>query len=203
MNNSRANRRRLRYWLDTATDEQEAIGRAWYPTTAGHIMTVANLAGLKWPQRACMAAAVLSPHARWDLVLLHLGAWLTDPTAPMPAFTRNRVKARRCLDEGWAALPAIKSPKVRAFAQALCGDTEAVVLDVWMIRALIGLRTDRDSLTLRQYEALVEDVKAVAQARGLTPRDCQAIAWVSIRWPRTDSGWLDLDPVFGARNNED
>ena len=125
--------------------------------------------------------------------------WSIDRFAHALALTSARVKVKRnvklalayCRGQQFACLPntrrtlaywetyGVVSPrahKLAAFAAALLGDTESVVLDVWMARAL---RVDHKTLGGRPnvQRACVARVCSAARYLGMTPRDCQAAIW--------------------------
>jgi len=78
-------------------------------------------------------------------------------------------------DEGFDGL---KGMKTNAFAKAIAGDTDAVVVDVWMMRAA---QMSTDSPTQGQYRAISQAVVRVAGELGLTPRTAQALIWIVIK----------------------
>jgi hypothetical protein len=73
---------------------------------------------------------------------------------------------------------ALKGQKTNAFARAIAGDTDAVVIDVWMMRAA-GMPTDSPNKT--QYREVSEAVRNVAAEFGITPRTAQALIWIIVR----------------------
>ncbi len=73
---------------------------------------------------------------------------------------------------------ALNGPKTNAFARAIAGDENAVVIDVWMMRAL-GL--EKKSPTKDQYKIIAKAVKSVAMQFGMTPRAMQALIWIIVR----------------------
>jgi hypothetical protein len=73
---------------------------------------------------------------------------------------------------------ALKGPKTNAFARAIAGDQEAVVIDIWMMRAA---RMEKDSPSKGQYQQLSEAVRRVATQYEMTPRTCQALIWILVR----------------------
>jgi hypothetical protein len=75
-------------------------------------------------------------------------------------------------------IDALNGLKTNAFARAIFGDTEAVVIDVWMMRAAQMLT---DSPSQGQYLALTKAVQKVAGEFGLTPRTAQALIWIVAR----------------------
>jgi hypothetical protein len=77
-----------------------------------------------------------------------------------------------------AGFDALNGLKTNAFARAIAGDTNAVVIDVWMMRAA-GM--DTDSPNKGQYLSLSESVREVASRFGITPRTAQALIWIIAR----------------------
>ena len=75
-------------------------------------------------------------------------------------------------------IDALKGLKTNAFAHAIAGDTDAVVVDVWMMRAA---QMKNDSPTQGQYHAISKAVVQVAGEFGLTPRTAQALIWIVVR----------------------
>jgi hypothetical protein len=73
---------------------------------------------------------------------------------------------------------ALKGAKTNAFARAIAGDEEAVVIDVWMMRAA---GSDSNSPNKTQYSEMSEAVRLVAKRFRLTPRTAQALIWIMVR----------------------
>jgi hypothetical protein len=73
---------------------------------------------------------------------------------------------------------ALKGAKTNAFAKAIAGDENAVVIDVWMLRA-VGI--EKKSPTQSQYNEMAEAVRKVAFEYGMTPRAMQALIWIVVR----------------------
>jgi hypothetical protein len=80
--------------------------------------------------------------------------------------------AQAALDLGFDALKGLKT---NAFARAIAGDTDAVVIDVWMMRAAL---MQTDSPNKSQYNMLADTVRKIAGEHGITPRTCQALIWI-------------------------
>jgi hypothetical protein len=77
-----------------------------------------------------------------------------------------------------AGFDALNGLKTNAFARAIAGDADAVVIDVWMMRAA-GM--DTDSPNKSQYLALSSAVATVADEFSITPRTAQALIWIIVR----------------------
>jgi hypothetical protein len=73
---------------------------------------------------------------------------------------------------------ALRGPKTNAFARAIAGDQNAVVIDIWMMRAA---KMEKDSPTKGQYAELSQAVKRVSAQYEMSPRTCQALIWILVR----------------------
>jgi hypothetical protein len=93
----------------------------------------------------------------------------------IPGFKNNMVMANNAIAFGYDALKGLKT---NAFARAIAGDEQAVVIDVWMLRA-VGIEKKTPSQS--QYNELAEAVKKTAFDFGMTPRSMQALIWIMIR----------------------
>lgn len=94
---------------------------------------------------------------------------------PVVALGNNIRMANAGLTLGFDAL---KGQKTNAFARAIAGNEEAVVIDVWMLRAVgIEKKTPNQS----QYRELANAVRTAGAKHGLTPRTAQALIWIVVR----------------------
>ena len=116
-------------------------------------------------------------------------------TSPRVSVSRNVRIARHYLETGaptsdtmWSVRAAlahyedtgeIRGPKTGAFARALMGDPDAVVVDVWVLRAF-DLRGWK-SLTPKRYRDVSARIRRLATVLGWTPVECQAAMWTGIR----------------------
>jgi hypothetical protein len=73
---------------------------------------------------------------------------------------------------------ALNGPKTSAFARALTGDDQAIVIDVWMMRAA-GFTKDSPNKT--DYAEISEAIRNVSNEMGLSPRTTQALIWILVR----------------------
>jgi hypothetical protein len=117
--------------------------------------------------------SAFSPRERWSsnvtkAVAFSLGQSVTG-------LSNNLKMANAVLTDG---IDALKGLKTNAFARAIAGDTDAVVVDVWMMRAA---QMKNDSPTQGQYHAISQAVVQVAGEFGLTPRTAQALIWIVVR----------------------
>ena len=93
----------------------------------------------------------------------------------IPGFKNNMLMANNAIAFGYDALKGLKT---NAFARAIAGDEQAVVIDVWMLRA-VGIEKKTPSQSA--YNELASAVKKVAFDYGMTPRAMQALIWIMIR----------------------
>jgi hypothetical protein len=97
-------------------------------------------------------------------------------------------------------LLAVGGLKVTNFARAILGDTDAVVLDRWALRAA---GHGRITCTEKQYARIADEYRTAARSVGETPRDFQAIVWVVSRDSATRSdgrpqGLADINTLLEA-----
>jgi hypothetical protein len=105
----------------------------------------------------------------------------------MPKGLKAHVAAAdRCVVDGFDGLRGLKT---NAFARAIAGDGNAVVVDVWMCRAA-GLvwgdkskkaGTLKDAPNKGEYYAIAEAVRTVAAEYSMTPAMMQAMIWIVVR----------------------
>jgi hypothetical protein len=155
-----------------ATLGQVEEASVWYHEAQDVAQEVANNLNASLEVGAGIVSA-FSPRERWSsnitkAVSFSLGKSVTG-------LSNNLKMANAVLDGGIDALNGLKT---NAFARAIAGDTEAVVIDVWMMRAAEMLT---DSPTQGQYLALTKAVEKVAGEFGLTPRTAQALIWIVAR----------------------
>jgi hypothetical protein len=93
----------------------------------------------------------------------------------IPGFKNNMLMANNAIAFGYDALKGLKT---NAFAKAIAGDENAVVIDVWMLRA-VGIEKKTPNQT--QYKQLADSITKVAFDNGMTPRATQALIWIVVR----------------------
>ena len=117
--------------------------------------------------------SAFSPRERWTsnvakAIAFSLGEKVTG-------LSNNLKMAQASLILGYDAL---KGAKTNAFARAIAGDENAVVVDVWMMRAA---GCENDSPNKKQYLEVSQAICDIAQRFGMTPRACQALIWILVR----------------------
>ena len=156
----------------TATMAQTEAAAVWYHDAQTVAQTVADNMGIDLERGASIVAA-FSPRERWAT---NVAKAVSYSNGVRPNGLQNNL---RMADASLAAgFDALKGLKTNAFARAIAGDTNAVVIDVWMMRAA-GMTND--SPTKAQYIALSNAVRKVASDHGITPRTAQALIWIIVR----------------------
>jgi len=149
--------------------EQAAV---WYMEAEKVAQKVAENLNVSLEVGASVVSA-FSPRERWTsnvakAVAFSLGKEVTG-------LSNNLKMAKASLELGYDAL---KGQKTNAFARAIAGDEQAVVVDVWMMRAA-GM--EKDSPNKTEYAELSNAVRRIAERFGLTPRTAQALIWILVR----------------------
>jgi hypothetical protein len=117
--------------------------------------------------------SAFSPRERWtNNVEKAVSFSLGQKVVGLP---NNLAMAKKAIKLGFDAL---NGQKTNAFARAIAGDEQAVVIDVWMLRAL-GI--EKKTPTQSQYKEMARAVTKVAIKHGMTPRAMQALIWIIVR----------------------
>lgn len=153
-------------------------GRAWYPETNRQLREIAERNNCPL-SHAVAVFTIVSPAAqlvtalRWTEEILageRIGGRYPNAQAPrIEAATSTRYPVTR-----------ITGPKVNAFYRAIMGDTEALVLDRWAIRAAghSKLYSEVPRWLRRELDGAY---RTAAAACGETVRAFQAIVWIVCR----------------------
>lgn len=173
----RALSRRLLHLYEVGA-KQGAIG--WYARSAHQLRPLAEALGAEYNHFAAVLA-ITSPrvHVSRNLSLtvefFRRVSQGVDPVAAIPSSCMQSTK--RALVR-WLSTGVIRGPKTGAFYRALTGETgpDALVLDVWMARAL---EVPEDAVN-RKY--IAEPARALfvklADIFGVSVPDAQAAVWV-------------------------
>jgi thermostable 8-oxoguanine DNA glycosylase len=117
--------------------------------------------------------SAFSPRERWSVNVARAISFSLGET--VTCLKNNLVMANNALSLGFKAL---NGQKTNAFAKAIAGDENAVVIDVWMLRA-VGIEKKSPSQSL--YNELAKAVTETATKYGMTPRAMQALIWIVVR----------------------
>jgi hypothetical protein len=152
-----------------ATLGQVEAASVWYYEAQEVAEDVAELLGKSLEVGASVVSA-FSPRERWSSNVAKAYAFASGK--PVKGLSNNLTMANNSLELGFDAL---KGQKTNAFARAIAGDENAVVIDVWMCKAA---NVSFDSPNKTQYREMCEAVVSVANEFGLTPRTAQALIWI-------------------------
>jgi hypothetical protein len=155
-----------------ATLGQVEEASVWYHEAQEVAQQVANNLNSSLEVGAGIVSA-FSPRERWASNITKAVAFSLGHS--VSGLKNNTKMANDVLNEG---IDGLKGLKTNAFARAIFGDTDAVVVDVWMMRAA---QMKNDSPTQGQYHAIASAVRKVAGEFGLTPRTAQALIWIVVR----------------------
>ena len=155
-----------------ATLAQTEAASVWYFEAQEVAEDVAENLGASLEIGASVVSA-FSPRERWSSNVAKALAF--SQGKPVVGLSNNIRMAEAARVAGFDALKGLKT---NAFARAIAGDTDAVVIDVWMMRAA-GMPTDSPNKT--QYREVSEAVRNVAAEFGITPRTAQALIWIIVR----------------------
>ena len=147
----------------------------------------------RWYDEAQSFANTLRPSTGWNM---EVAASVVSAFSPRVTWGHNKAKAAqyaqgitpkglrshvvaadRCVAEGFNGL---RGAKTNAFARAIAGDPNAVVVDVWMCRAA-GLCKDAPNAT--EYRAIADAITAIAGTAtvNMAPATLQALLWIIVR----------------------
>jgi hypothetical protein len=156
----------------SASLAQTEAAAIWYHDAQAIASKVASNLGTTLEVGASIVSA-FSPRERWTS---NVAKALAYSMGERPAGLGNNL---RMADAALAAgFDALKGLKTNAFARAIAGDTNAVVIDVWMMRAA-GMEAGTPNKS--EYLALSESVVTVADRFGIMPRTAQALIWIIAR----------------------
>lgn len=162
-----------------ASPEQVASGIAWYPSALDIVTRIADEASAD-VARVTYALAALSPRNPWlwnvaDVYAFAMAARYGRPMPKATTFTRNAQLAWRALHdsrEPWTSA----APKVKAFVNAILGDMDSVVVDVWATRVATEGRIS--AVPTGRYDEVADAYRIAARHLGITPRTVQAVTWL-------------------------
>lgn len=144
------------------------LGSFWYPESMANIRAWAQVEGY-CPERAVSVLALTSPrvHVKRNGALTRQYLETGSTAGMLPSTIRAL--------EHWEATREIRGPKTRAFRDALLGDTSAVVVDTWILKAF-KLRPGQVP-----YREVARRLRGLATRAGMHARDYQAAMWIGAR----------------------
>lgn len=157
----------------TVADYQAA--KAWY-SEANAFADSLRVIRPEWNMMvAASVVSAFSPRVTWAH---NKAKALQYAQGTTPKGLRSHVAAAdRCCVDGFDGL---RGPKTNAFARAIAGDADAVVVDVWMCRAA-GLCKDAPNAT--EYRAIADAIRDLARTPTvcMAPATLQALLWIIVR----------------------
>ena len=117
--------------------------------------------------------AAFSPRERWSTNVSKAIAYSMGQRPK--GLQNNLTMADNAMVKGFDAM---NGQKTNAFARAIAGDSDAVVIDVWMMRAA---QMPTDSPNKSQYNECANAVRVIADEFGITARTAQALIWIIVR----------------------
>lgn len=141
----------------------------WYHGAAEVASLVQANMGISFESAASVVSS-FSPREKWAVNVTKAIAFSLGQE--VKGLSNNLLMANNSLTRGFKAL---NGQKTNAFAKAIAGDTDAVVIDTWMLKAA---QVSFTSPSQSQYNAMATAVRNVANEFGLTPRTTQALIWI-------------------------
>ena len=174
---------RLFSLLASATRLDYQAANAWY-TEANAFAATLCVVRPEWNMEvACSVVSAFSPRVTWGHNKAKAFQYAQGIT---PRGLRSHIAAAdRCVLDGFDGL---RGAKTNAFARAIAGDKDAVVVDVWMCRAAglvhargakVGMPKDAPNKT--EYRAIAQAVRNVAASNNMDAATMQALLWIIIR----------------------
>lgn len=167
---------------EDATESQRERGRDWYPRMRRVCRRLAALSG-RTVEQAAAVMAITSPRCQLSQNIARAERALAGQ--PVRGFAYMDRQCAAALEPGADPLAVVHGPKVEPFARAILGDTEALVLDTWALRAL---DIPGDKLTAADRRRADAAYREAAELVGENVRDFQAVVWIQTREsePRAD-----------------
>jgi hypothetical protein len=160
--------------LTRATEADHQAASAWYNDAQAFANSLRPITGWNLEVAASVVSA-FSPRVTWGH---NKAKALQYAQGITPKGLGSHVAAAdRCVADGFNGLRGLKT---NAFARAIAGDTQAVVVDVWMCRAA-GLGKDAPNKT--EYRAIADAIRTIASTRvvNMEPATLQALLWIIVR----------------------
>lgn len=159
--------------VNSATPAQIEAASVWYFEAQEVAEDVAELLSTSLEVGASIVAS-FSPRERWSSNVAKSYAFANGK--PVTGLSNNLAMAMSSVTLGFDALKGLKT---NAFARAIAGDKDAVVIDTWMIKAA-GMESSK-GVNKKEYKELSLAVTEVANIINLTPRTTQALIWIIAR----------------------
>lgn len=141
-----------------------AMGERWYTTVTSRLLTHNDA------HRVGSLLALFSPRVPVKRSVNFTKFYMETNT-----YRHDVVRTVRAAVDHWEQTGIIRGPKTSAFRDALLGDPNAVVLDVWMSKLF---NVEQKVFSTKSGYALYSDkIRRLADKNDMTPRDTQASLW--------------------------
>ena len=172
-----------------------AGGRDWYARAHTSVVRYGLQTG-NCPRRVADVLAITSPRVPVSRNVTMADHYLRTGEHPHGAMKQ----IRQALDK-YEVTRSFGGLKVNAFSDALMNDPDAVVVDVWMIRAFD--RSHWKSITPKRYREVVGLIRRTATILGWTAAGTQAAIWTGIRaqYGYVNAGDLIMPDSGGATSS--
>ncbi len=162
-----------------AAPEHLATGTEWYDTA----FTITEHLAWRYGRpitHSVVALAHLSPRITWRKNVEHLEILLSGAPRPLHVMSRSWDAAKAALEiEDPLSTFSRRALKTHSFAQAILGDRNAVVIDIWAARAA---GVPEDSIrSIHRYHAVADAYRRGARRIGIAARELQAVVWCAAR----------------------
>ena len=161
--------------LGKATMFDYAAAQRWYDEAGAFAESLRRIRPEWNMEVSASVVSAFSPRVTWAH---NKAKALQYSQGQAPKGLRSHVAAAdRCVVDGFKGL---RGPKTNAFARAIAGDRDAVVVDVWMCRAA-GLGKDAPNAT--EYRAIADAIRSIAGTPTvcMAPATLQALLWIIVR----------------------
>lgn len=163
----------FRACMSAATEDIRMTADAWYREANAVADRLCDIRPDWSLEVSASVISALSPREKWHSNIAKSIAFAEGK--PIRGLSANIRRAHSATREGFACL---KGKKTAAFARAVAGDTNAIVIDTWMLKAS---GCGRKSITAKQYDAVALALAIVAKEVGMTPAATQAAIWIVAR----------------------
>ncbi len=143
-------------------------GRYWYADAATEIRATAAALAID-PRELASLLALFSPRVQVRRSIDNALDYVKNAE-----FHHSVMRSTRAAVLHWENTGVIRGKKTEPFSRAVIGDGDAVVVDVWMCRA-IGI--DHKKLNKSAYAECVKRIRKAALLCDMTPAECQAAIW--------------------------
>jgi len=174
--------------LALADANERKLGENWYAKAVADVSALAAKMDIAHESAAGVVSA-LSPNCPWSQNiqsaerLIRQKALDIDAMVGVMAYKANRVKALAIL-AGAPVGGVLGARKTYYFWRALCGDSQATVIDghaLNIARGAWGASLKQTAMTPKQYFVVAQAYRDTADYVGMTPCALQATTWVTWR----------------------